>query len=252
MKKQFEPQLMRLPIKVLRVDKYQKRIRENKVNNIVNNFDKSKLGVIHVSMRSDGTHFIFDGQHRIEALRRLGWDFVLCLVFQDMDYEDEAGAFVGHHDVSKPTKLEEHYARLEALDQMSLDVQSVLDELGISVVSGGGRDSLQSIGAVYEVFKRNGRTILYEVIYTIKESFGEEKNPYTQNMIKGLRDLFVEYGSKVDKKWLIKRLKRTNTHDLDLRANGFKTVHGFSKRESTKMAITQCYNHNKSDLLKLK
>lgn len=254
MKKQLEPQLVRLPISILNVDRYQKRIRESKVKNIVENFDQSKLGVIHVSMRNDGSHWIFDGQHRVEALRRLGWEFVLCLVFQNMKYEEEASAFVGHHDSSRPTKLEEHYARLEAQDPVALEIQAILDSLDIEAANGRYKNKItfHSIGTVYEVFEKNGGSKLFEVLFIIKESFEGDPSSFNMNMIKGIRDVLVDYDTKVDKKWLVKNLRKTTSNNINIKANGIRDVYGFSKRESQKMAIIQQYNHRKSEHLKLK
>ena len=46
-------------------DQYQKA----KVNKIVKNFNPIGMGPILVSEREDGSLWIFDGQHRVEALK---------------------------------------------------------------------------------------------------------------------------------------------------------------------------------------
>lgn len=251
-KQMLEPQLIRLPIKVLRVDRYQKRVREAKVKNIVTNFDQSKLGVIHVSMRSDGTYWIFDGQHRVEALRRLGWEYVLCLVFTGMSYTEEASGFLGHHDTAKPTNIEEWYGRREAQDETVLKIESILGDLDLRVAAGGMPNSIQSVKAIEDIYVKHGKERLIKVLKVIKNGFPSKNSAFKSLLLNGIASLFDEYGSKVDAKWLIKKLKQTDYDAINNKADAFVKVGGFNKREAIKMAITQCYNHNKSERLKLK
>src|SRR5699024_4549653 len=136
MKKQLlNSNKMKLPISALRVDKYQKKVRKRVVDEIVNNFNPAAVGVIHVSQREDGSLWIFDGQHRTEALSRLGFEYVDCLVFSGLTPEQEASGFIGHHAVSKPTKIEEHTGKVFAKDKTALEIEKIVGELDLSVVA---------------------------------------------------------------------------------------------------------------------
>lgn len=252
MNEKVDPQVVRLPIKLLKVDKYQKKLRSKVINKIVNNFDPVVLGLIHVSLRDDGSYWIFDGQNRTEALKKIGFEYADCLVFTGLTYQQEAKAFNAHQNSSKPTKVEEHRARVEAEDILSLEIEDVLHSMGLEFSNATSKTRMKTVTTVYEIYDGLGKDGLIELLNVMCKSFGNEDKPFVANVMRGLNDVMKEYGSKVNDKWLIKQLSKITTNDLNLRANGFKDVHGFSKRQAMKMAITQCYNHRKSERLKLK
>lgn len=250
-KKNFDVQMVRLPIDILKVDLYQKRVREHKVKSIVSEFNPVSLGLIHVSLREDGTYWIMDGQHRTEGLRRMGVKYVDCLVFTGLSYEDEASGFVGHHNISKPTKIEEHKARVEAKEQTALNIERITNSIGLRIVAGGMTDTIQSVTTLYNIYESNGEKILTDVLTIVKEGFPNTDRPYSVAILKSVRDILVEYGSKVDKKWLIQKLKQEDYNNLNNKADAFVKVYGFNRVKGMEMAITQCYNHRKSERLKL-
>lgn len=253
MKKQLlESRKMKLPISALQVDKYQKKVRKKVVDEIVKHFNPAAVGVIHVSQREDGSLWIFDGQHRTEALSRLGYEYVDCLVFSGLTPEQEASGFIGHHAVSKPTKIEEHVGRVFAKDETALEIERIVTSLGLRVVSGGAKNTIQSITALYNIYEKNGETILRRVLTIIRDGFIDTDRPYIVPLLKSLRDLIVQYDKKLDDKWLIKKFNQMTLNQLNNNADAFVSVYGFSKVDGMKMAITQSYNHRKSDRLKLK
>lgn len=253
MKKQLlESRKMKLPISALQVDKYQKKVRKRVVDEIVKNFNPAAVGVIHVSQREDGSLWIFDGQHRTEALSKLGFEYVDCLVFTGLTPEQEASGFIGHHAVSKPTKIEEHKGKVFAKDKSALEIERIVGELGLRVVAGGMKDTIQSINTLYDIYEKNGEKVLKRVLNIIKEGFPNDDRPYTVPLLKSLRDLIIKYNKKFDDKWIIKKFNEINLNQLNNNADAFVSVYSFSKVEGMKMAITKSYNHRKSERLKLK
>lgn len=61
------------------------------VSGIVRDFDPAKLGVLVVSHRPDGTYSILDGQHRLTALRKLGFAAANCIVLEGMTIQPGSG-----------------------------------------------------------------------------------------------------------------------------------------------------------------
>ena len=253
MKKQLlNSNKMKLPISALRVDKYQKKVRKRVVDEIVNNFNPAAVGVIHVSQREDGSLWIFDGQHRTEALSRLGFEYVDCLVFSGLTPEQEASGFIGHHAVSKPTKIEEHIGKVFAKDKTALEIEKIVGELDLSVVAGGRKNTIQSVNALYHIYEKNGGEVLRRVLKIIKDGSPDSERPYNAQLMKALRDLIVKHNELFDDKWIIKKFNEINLNQLNNNADAFVSVYGFSKVDGMKMAITKSYNHRKSERLKLK
>lgn len=253
MNNQFlENRKMKLPIGLLNVDMYQKKIRKNIVKKIVNNFNPAALGVIHVSQRQDGTFWIFDGQHRVEAMKQMGYEAADCLVFSGMTYQQESQALVSHHDVSKPSKVEEHFAKMEAQDVTALTINNTLESIGLRIMQGSGSDSIQAVGTLYTIYEKNGLNDLVLVLKTLKEAFGRKTEVFLRHNMLGMQSFIEQYRGIYDEKWLIKRLKTKDITDLTSKADVYKRVNGFNKTEAIKMVITEFYNHKKSKHLKLK
>lgn len=63
-----------LPLDRLFLETYQRTLNPQKVKRIVREFDPSKLGVLMISERPDGRYAVIDGQHRMTALREMGYD----------------------------------------------------------------------------------------------------------------------------------------------------------------------------------
>lgn len=250
--KLYDTKKMKLQIDLLNVDRYQKRIRERVVKKIVDNFNPAAVGVIHVSHREDGTFWIFDGQHRVEAMKRLGYTVVDCLVFSGLTYQEESKALVSHHDVSKPTKIEEHHAKVEAEEKTSLEIESILDDLNIKVRQGSGYGSIQAVGTVYEIYKKGGGQDLRKVLGILIETFGNKSEVFLRNTMLGLQKFINQYRDEYDEKWLVKKLKTIDYSELMNKADVYKRVNGFNKTDAVKMVITERYNHNKSKHLRLK
>lgn len=250
--KKLDYQINKLPIRVLKVDSYQKKLRSNVIDKIVNEYDPIAFGLIHVSLRDDGTYWVFDGQHRTEAAKIMGFTHLDCLVFTGLTFEQESRGFLGHHNVSKPTKIEEHNGRLLSGDFVAKDIEMVANELNLRIVAGGMKNTVQSVTTLYQIYNKNGRKILSDVLRIVRDGFEDVERPYKVHVLKAIRDMLVEYGSHLDKKWLIKKLKQEKFNELNKKADAFIEVYNFNKVEGMKMAITQCYNHRKSEHLKLK
>ena len=71
---------------------YQRPVREEKVNHLIETWDEALLEPVVVSFR-DGKFYVIDGQNRIAAMRKMNNGrevMVLCKVHSGMTYQDEA------------------------------------------------------------------------------------------------------------------------------------------------------------------
>ena len=109
----FQKNLATLPVSIIRVDDYQRVLRESNVKKIVSGFDPIGLQHLSISFR-DGEYYVFDGQHRLEALKRLGIEEVECIIHYGMSYEDEAKAWdYFNKQITVASRLDEANAALK-------------------------------------------------------------------------------------------------------------------------------------------
>lgn len=88
-----ELELKKIPLSNIKFAEYQREIKPSKINKIVKNFVPDIMGVGLVSFRG-GEFWGIDAQHRIEALKKLGYTEILCQVLTGLTYEQECYRFV--------------------------------------------------------------------------------------------------------------------------------------------------------------
>lgn len=241
---------MMLPVDILNVDKYQKRIRENIVRKIVNDFKPSSVGVIHVSKRKDGTYWIFDGQHRHEAYKRMGTKYADCLVFEGMSYQEEVEAFNKHQDSSKPTPYERFMGEYYAENPKHKDIIFILGRHNLELNNASGTGRIIAVNAVVQIYERGGPHALDAVLRIIKSSFGLHTTVFQRPNLFGMYKFINTFDGQYDEKSLIRKLKKSGLDGLTTAINQMKLA-GFNPNDAAKRAIVRIYNYRLSDDKKL-
>ncbi len=132
------PELGWLPVAMLSVDMtYQRKIDGRRsqvaIEQIVSNFKWSCFGTALVTPKDDGW-MIIDGQHRVEAARRLGIKTVPCIVVNQAPLAEQAAIFVSTNQIRvqvNPYTL--FHARLTAGDPLATEVQRLCDDAHLSI-----------------------------------------------------------------------------------------------------------------------
>jgi hypothetical protein len=105
--------------RVLNVDgRYQRDLNENRAIAIASKFNWVRFGVLSVARREDGSLWVFDGQTRLHAVKKIqGIQSVPCVVF-DMgnSLQREAMAFIEINKGSKAVAGLDNYRALLAAD----------------------------------------------------------------------------------------------------------------------------------------
>jgi hypothetical protein len=137
-----KPELTWLPVAWLSVDpRYQRdtgsRRSLNLIDKIAGNFRWSRFGVASVVSevaKKGGRFFVVDGQHRVEAARRLNLAKVPCVVLPHATVEAAAVDFVAmNRDRVVVTPLHIYHAQLAAGDAQALAIAAVCKAAGVEL-----------------------------------------------------------------------------------------------------------------------
>lgn len=143
----------RVPIDTCIVDpRYQREINPRHPA-LTDEFDAALLGVLEGSERESGEVAIFDGQHRLERLKREGIASAPVMVHTGLTPEQEADLFRRLQEGRKALHPTETFrARLFAEDPVAVSMDGIARARGFRI--GAGPGSLQAIVAVERVFNR--------------------------------------------------------------------------------------------------
>lgn len=176
-------------------DAYQRVLDEARVERIAEEFDPALLGTLEVSTRN-GKAAVFDGQHRLAALRRRGASTAPCLVHDGLTVAEEAALFVALQTQRKPLRpLDRFKARLVAGDPDAIDIKAVVEQHGYTVGEGG--DHPHSIGAVTALdraYARGGADLLDQAL-TLLGTWRDEPRGTDGALIEGLAIAAEKFGS---------------------------------------------------------
>lgn len=157
---------------------YQRDLDEKRVARIAEDFNPALLGALEVSHRN-GKHAVFDGQHRLAALRAREAKDAPCLVHEGLSVPDEAMLFVKLQTQRKAlTPRDRFRARLTAGEEQAHEILECVERHGYKI-NGGSHATACEIGAVTaldHVYMRGGVDLLDKTFDLLKIWQGEPKS----------------------------------------------------------------------------
>jgi hypothetical protein len=211
--------------KELKVDPlYQRRKDMKRVETIVKNFDPAKINLVKVSKR-DGYYWIWDGQHTAEACAiyyglKINGKFepnpdapIECMVFEGLSKEEEAIYFSEQDDNARSVpKCQKMKAKFVAGDPDIVRFKSFVESRGLrcDFNNHGGTDyrTISCYQTAFEIFMESEKRF-EEILNIIDTVWGDRKDAYRKEVIKGL-NVFIEiYGDRAKHDKLITALRRT-------------------------------------------
>lgn len=169
----------RVPLDQLTVDPtYQRVLDEKRVTRIAENFNPALLGTLEVSRRN-GKCAVFDGQHRLEALKQRGAKDAPCLVHEGLSVPEEAVLFVNLQTQRKAlAPLDRFRARLVAGETQAQEILGTVEAHGYRI-NGGAHSTANEIGAITaldRVYNRGGVEMLDKTLGLLTIWQGEPKS----------------------------------------------------------------------------
>lgn len=195
-------------VKDLNVDSdYQRPVKLDMVQKIVDNFNPSAFGVPQVSQRSDKTLWILDAQQRCAAMRRMDRadDLVPCLVHHDLTKKEEAQLFLDLNQNKGVSIYEKYRARVTAGDPVAVDIESIITSLVLKTWSSPSTGTISAVGACEKVYRGHGSRVrskcpevFRETLEVIVTAWEPTKSALSGQMILGIGTMLIRHGAKVD------------------------------------------------------
>jgi hypothetical protein len=236
------PKIEWVPISEMRVSpKAQRAYREAHAAEFAADFDLEALGYPVVNKRG-GHYYIVDGQHRIGALKMIGWDdqMIECEVYDGLTEQQEADLFLRRDDRKAIPALEKYRIALTAGREVETDIERVVRQMELTVGAQSG--SIRAVGTLRKVYTRGGPDVLGRALLIIREAFGD--HGLDAAVIDGMGLVCQRYNGSLDTTKAVKQLSSLHggVNGLLTRAENLRKQTGNTKGACVAAAAVEAYN----------
>jgi hypothetical protein len=205
-----EARLRWVPISLMRVSPLAQRdLNQARVDRIVASFDLEQFGTPTVNHR-DGNFYVIDGQHRIAALKEIGWgdQQVQCWAYEGLNESEEAETFLKLNDVLAVNAFAKFRVGVQAGRQMECDIERVVRACGLRVSQDRVEGAISAVGTLRRVYERSNGATLARTLRLISDSYGDAG--LEAAVIDGIALLCQRYDGDLDQQTAVVKLGSVN------------------------------------------
>ncbi len=190
-----------VPIKdLVSNQEYQRNLSMIHVKKAVENFDLNQINPIKVSRR-DGINYVFNGQHTAEIIAMVSESRdtpVWCMIYDDLEYNDEADIFANQMKNVKPLlPIEIFNANCEAGNNKELMIKGLVESYNLKITAGSQPGCITAVGALENIYDKYGYDMLDHVIKLIVMTWEGEQKSFSANMMNGIARLLWSFGDSI-------------------------------------------------------
>ncbi len=168
---------------------YQRKLSRRYIEKTAADFDLRQSNPIKVSRR-DGKNYVMNGQHTVEIIAAISGSRetpVWCMVYDDMDYKEEAYIFAEQQRYTKRlSQFEIFMANIEADSDKHIIIKSIVEQRGLRLANARVGGGICAVSALREIYDKGGYDGLDRTIKLIVKTWEGESNSLTSNMLRGV------------------------------------------------------------------
>lgn len=191
----------KIPIKNLVSNQnYQRSLSDKHVMRTADNFDPYQINPVKVSRRN-GINYVFNGQHTIEIIAAVSGSRetpVWCMIYDDMDYLQEADTFANQQKYVRQLKPYDIFkANVEAENNKQLTIKALVESYGLKIGATKGYCVICAISTLEEIFDKYGYHVLDRTLKLCIGTWEGDANSLSAGILKGIALLIVAYQDKL-------------------------------------------------------
>lgn len=222
------------------------RYKQSHVDHIVANFDLEQLGTPTVNLRDD-VFWIIDGQHRIAALKGIGYgdQHVQCWTYSGLTEEEEYERFLKLNDTLTVTPMTKFRAGIGAGRLVECDIDRIVRAQDLVVSRDKIQGGISAVGTLMKIYARGGPVVLRKTLCLIRDTYGD--SGLQAPVLDGI-GLFVQrYEGEVDTKRAVDKWTAANggVSGLTNRAEMLRKQTGNQKGQCVAAAAVEIYNQGR-------
>ncbi len=207
-----------IPIKNLVSNQtYQRHLSKTHVKRVAENFDIFQINPVKVSRR-DGVNYVFNGQHTIETVALVSGSRntpVWCMVYDDMDYQQEADIFANQLKYTKNLNPYEVFvAKIEAGIDQQLIIKELVESYHLVISSNKTPSGICAISALERIYIQHGYHTLDRTIQIAVNTWEGEPYSLSANMLKGIAHMIVTFGDDLKDEQFYEKLGACSVKEI--------------------------------------
>jgi hypothetical protein len=177
----------------------QRAFKEQHAAEIAAKFDLEALGFPVVSKRGGG-YWVVDGQHRVAALRMVGFsenDRIQVECYEGLTEAEEADLFLTRDERKKIGTLDRFRIGVVAGRDEDEDIDRIVQSLGFRVEHAKREGSIGAVAALRFAYQLDPE-VLRRCVRILGESFDGDPQAFTSELIKGTALVCQRYNGSLD------------------------------------------------------
>lgn len=207
--------------------------------------DLDALGRPVINIR-DGIPWIVDGQHRIEALKIVGFgeDKIECEIFEDLTDREQAALFLHIDQRRAINQFEKFLVACTAEYPAELGIRRAVESQGLKVSRERATGCVAAVTALRRVYEKGDETVLGRVLRTIRDGYAGDPTAFDGQVIEGIGLIFSRYNGQVSEREMAAALggAQYGARGLIRRAEATRDRTGNPKVQCIAAAAVDLYN----------
>lgn len=179
---------------------YQRNLSTRHVEKAAANFDLYQINPVKVSRR-DGINYVFNGQHTIEIVAAVSGSRetpVWCMIYDELDYTQEADIFANQMKYTKPLLPYEIFiAHIEAGSDKHLIIQSLVESYNLTITGSKQPGGICAVSTIEEIYDKYGFHNLQRVLELIIGTWEGDMSSFSANMLKAVARIADTYSERL-------------------------------------------------------
>ena len=190
-----------IPIKnLVSNQEYQRNLSVAHVHRAAAHFDLHQINPVKVSRRN-GINYVFNGQHTIEIVALVSGSRdtpVWCMIYDDLDYTQEADIFANQLKYVKPLLPYEIFmANIEAGNDKQLIIKSLVESYGLILSSNKCIGAICAISTIENIYDKYGFQVLDRTLSLCIGTWEGDADSLSGNMLSAAARLIDTYGNRL-------------------------------------------------------
>ncbi len=172
---QREAVLEWVPIPDMRVSPLAQRdLNQARVDRLAAEFDLEQLGTPTVNFR-DQHWYVIDGQHRVEALKQIGYgdQHLQCWAYRGLTDVEEAEKFLKLNDILAVHAFAKFKVSIQAGREEECEINRIVRSAGLRISQDKSQGAISAVNTLRRVYRRGGQGSLARALCIIRDAYGD-------------------------------------------------------------------------------